>query len=564
MKLYILSTLCTCLALVSYGQVRNEVQVTIGANTEVHVFEEISNTGDFDIHPTATLHTRERFVQEGSANQNLDGHVIVEDVLEVDNAAGMTVAPTGLVEVYTSLDMNTGHISANAPIVMKSLPAWTAYVDDFSPGYAGTYSGNLTMERYVATSGFHHVGSAVDVTNITSELSEASLYGPDGGQVVPLPDCNPSAVDGTSPYGNMFEWRENASFLFSCYQSGWFVRSSGPMVNGRGYSLTKSGSTNFELTGPPHLSTVTYSGLTNTGGIGNGFHLVSNPYPCDIEWTFIPGYGAAAYVWQSTGTYAGTYQASFPGSGTRIASQQAFFVQRASGTGSFSIPLSSRRTGSSTFFRQASNEGLEVIVKGHGFADRALVNFDEMASENWEPDVDALKIQPMNGQPYLAANFNGEDFGVNTLNLENIKSIPLTFNSGVDGAYKFSFNTSEPGFMLEDKKLNYYGALGDSYEFQYKTDDQEDRFVIHRKSMDQIEEHTALEIYATDYSMVVRGNLEGNGQLDLLDMTGRVVWSNSSTINKGSNDFAKPNVASGLYILRVNLNDQVFEERLFF
>lgn len=562
MKNHILFTLFLGSCLCSMAQVRNEVLVTIGANTEVHVFEEISNTGDFNIHPTATLHTRERFVQEGSANQNLNGHVIVEDVLEVDNSAGMTVASTGLVEVYTALDMNTGLITANAPIVMKSLPAWTAYVDDFSPGYTGTYTGTLTMERYVSTGGFHHMGGAVDVSNIATELSEASLYGPNGGQVVPLPSCDPDNIAPTSPYGNMFEWEENAPFQFSCTQSGWYVRSSGAMTDGRGYSLIKAGNTNFELTGAPHLSTVSYGPLGNTNGIGNGFHLVSNPYPCDIEWTGVSGFDGAIYVWQSSGTYTGTYQASFPFSGTRIPSQQAFFARRSSGSGNFSIPLSARRTGSSTYFREAQNDGLEIVVSGQGFADRTVVNFDEMASTEWESDLDALKLEHQNSQPLLASTNGLDNYSVNTLNLYDTESIPLIFSSGIDGAYTLDFTTSHVGFMLEDRKLKYYGPLGSSYDFEHEADDAEDRFIIHLKSASGLNEATALGIYRTDNSLIVKGNIEGQGQLQVMDMAGKVVWNANSYISIGLNEFAKPNVASGQYIVRLQLQGELFTQKV--
>lgn len=564
MKKLSLLSLAVSLTTVCIGQVTNQVLVSIGPNTEVHVFEEISNTGDFDIDPTATLHTRERFVQEGSTNQNLDGHVIVEDVLEVDNAAGMTVASTGLVEVYTALDMTTGHITANAPIVMKSLPAWTAYVDDFSVGYSGTYSGPLTMERYVSTGGFHHMGGAVDVSNIASELSEASLYGVNMGQVIPLPSCDPDNIAPASPYGNMFEWHENAAFQYACTQSGWFVRSSGAMDNGRGYTMNKAGGTNFELTGAPHLSAVSYGPLGNSNATGNGFHLVSNPYPCDIEWTGVSGFDGAIYVWQSSGTYTGTYQASFPFSGTRIPSQQAFFTRRSSGSGNFSIPLSARRTGSSTYFREAQNDGLEIVVKGNGFADRTLVNFDDLASVEWEGEVDALKLQHQNGQPMLASTNGIDNYSVNTLNIEEVDEIPLIFNSNSAGDYELEFTTSRTGFMLEDKQLNYYGPLGHTYQFQHNVEDREDRFVIHLRSKNALASETLVDLYATDRSMVVRGNMEGNGRLQLLDMTGRVVWNENAMINSGSNEFDKPSLSKGIYILRLELNNRLFEERLFF
>lgn len=566
MKNLILPITLISLCSICTAQVTNEVLVSIGANTEVHVFEEISNTGDFDIHPTATLHTRERFVQEGSSNQNLDGHVIVEDVLEIDNPAGMTVASTGLVEVYTAMDLNSGQVTANAPVVMKSLPAWTAYVDDFSPGYAGTYSGLLTMERYVSTSGFHHMGGAVDVSNIASELSEASLYGPNMGQVVPLPSCDPDNIAPASPYGNMFEWHENAAFQFACTQSGWFVRSSGAMSNGRGYTMNKAGGTNFELTGAPHLSAVSYGPLGNTNATGNGFHLVSNPYPCDIEWTGVAGFDGAIYVWQSSGTYTGTYQPSFPFSGTRIPSQQAFFTRRSSGSGNFSIPLSARRTGSATYFRQANNDGLEIVVSGQGFADRTLVNFNNSASSEWESDVDALKLPHQNGQPFLATTNYKDIYSVNTLDLEEVEEIPIVFRTGMAGDYELSFETSRSEFMLEDRKLNYYGPLPSSYQFATEIDDEEDRFIIHVKSENPAflgaDQH--LNIFRSDDQLKLVGNIEGPSVIHLIDMTGRVILSEGVNLAEGTNAVNVPDLAKGQYIVRVQAQGSQFVEKVIF
>lgn len=537
-----------------FAQVQVDGDMFIGPGVEVHVFEDVTNTGDFNINNTALLHVRGDINMEGTAQQNIGGHVIV-DKLHQDNGSGVVVANGSQVEVYEALELNTGTMTANAPVIMKSLPAWTAYVDDFSSGFGGGYSGDLTMERYVSTSGFHHMGGAVDVCNIATELSEAALYGPNMGQVIPLPDCNPNAIDGTSPYGNLFEWDENAPFLFSCNQSGWYVRSTGGLDNGRGYSLTFPGGSTFDLTGAPHMSTVTTAPLANSGGLGNGFHLVTNPYPCDIEWAaMVPGFDAAIYVWQSSGSYAGTYIPSFPWMGTRIASQQAFFTRRSSGSGSFSIPLSSRRTGSSTYFREAAHQGLEIIVKNDDHADRAVVNFDPMASITYESDVDAMKVRHTNGQPLLATTNGYEDLSVNTLDIDNTDEIPLVFTTATSGEYSFEFNTEEEGFWLEDRKLDRYQPLGSGYDFVWEEDDLEDRFIIHYRLADEVssnDDEENIVIFITEGDLMVQGANEGTGLIQMYDMTGRSVWNSNETLSKGSNRIELPNMALGQYLIRV-------------
>jgi hypothetical protein len=532
----------------AWAQVSSNVTVSVVGNTEVHVFEDVTNSGDFDISANALFHVRGDIALSGSSQQNLGGHVIV-DKLHQDNAAGVIVEAGSQVEVFEALELNAGQMTANAPVIMKSLPAWTAYVDDFSSGFNGSYSGNLTMERFIASSGFHHMGGAVDVSNIASELSEASLYGSNMGQVIPLPTCSPTAIDGSSPYGNMFEWHENAPFLFSCAQSGWFVRSSGTMVNGRGYSLIKAANTNFELTGSPHLSPVAYNSLTNSGGVGNGFHLVSNPYPSDIEWMSVPGFGIAAYIWQSTGSYAGTYQAALGGAGTRIASQQAFFVQQAGGV-NFSIPLSSRRTGSATYFRQASNEGLEIIVKGYGFADRSLVNFDIEATPEYDINRDAMKLRHTNGQPLLATTNGIDDFSINTVNLEEISEIPLVFTSATFGSYTFEFDTEEAGFWLEDRKTGYYNPLGSIYAFNWEDGDQEDRFIIHHRLSDDAITTKPMAMYVNNQELFI-SNVDGPAQINLYDMAGKMIWNGNRLMSEGVNVVQLPSVATGAYVISV-------------
>ena len=542
------------------AQVQVDGDMYIGPGVEVHVFEDMTNTGDFNINNTALLHVRGDINMEGSAQQNLAGHVIV-DKLHQDNGSGVVVANGSQVEVYEALELSDGTMTANSPVIMKSLPAWTAYVDNFSPGFGGDYTGDLTMERYVSTGGYHHMGAAVDVSNISTELSEAGVYGPNMGQVIPLPSCDPTYVDGSSPYGVMFEWHENAPFINGCNLSGWFVRSSGAMDAGRGYTLNLSAGSTFDLSGPAHMNTVSYGPLGNTNGIGNGLHLVSNPYPSDIEYAApVSGFDAAVYIWQSSGQYAGTYQATFPGAGTRIASQQAFFARKSSGSGNYTVPLNWRRTGSSTYYRTAAHQGLEVVVKGAGFADRTQVNFDPMATTDFEPEVDAMKIRHMNGQPFIASTNGLEELSVNTLDLQSVNEIPLVFAAKIEGGYVLEFDTEEEGFWLEDRQEGYFQPLPESYAFQWSEGDEEDRFIIHyRLNEPEVELPIEAEmlVFTTHRDLVIQGADAGAALVQFYDMAGKLTWQNSEFLNEGVNRIGLPEMPMGQYIIRVQTDNDI-------
>ncbi len=285
------------------------------ASGTIHNSGEIRLTGNFN--NSGTSNVDELVVLEGTGAQSVTGVSDFQDILEVNKTTGTATVTSGTTNIHGQLRLAEGTMNANGNLVIASTASGTGLVDDFSvPTYNGTLSGNLRVQRYVSgIGGIRYIGSAVNTANLT-ELSELSLYGPNMGQIVPLSNCNPNAIDQSSPYGNMFEWHEEGSWLVSgCLQSGWFVRSSGNMTNARGYAARTGGT--FEIGGgvgnTSEISTVSYSGLSNTNSTGNGWHLVSNPFPSPMQWFAAPsGFDGQAHFWQPIGAYQGTYQAIIP------------------------------------------------------------------------------------------------------------------------------------------------------------------------------------------------------------------------------------------------------------
>jgi PKD repeat protein len=435
---------------------------------------------------------------DGATAQTLQGTTNFFS-LNINNSNGASVT-SGMMYVGGGLELDLGTFTTNNLVTIKSSATGTGWVDNFSPGMTGTLSGDIIMQRFFAaaaqSTAFHYISSPVNNANVATQLSELSLYGPNGGQVVPFASCDPNNVSPGSPYGSLFEWREDASFLFSCNQSGWHVRSSGTLTNGRGYAGVVRRNTDFTLDvkGTANTGTVAYNSLDNTTAIGDGWHLVSNPYPSPIEWN-VPsaGFIGAAHFWQSSGSYTGTYQPQLSGTGYLIPSMQGFFIQTTgAGPTNFVLTNSDRRTGDATFNRQANwyDHILNVELAGNNFADRTTVYFGADCSDAFDNLYDAQKKESRAGQPTLytrIANYP-KLVGINGLPTDDSKvvSVPMGLIAGTAGTYTFTFadmNTfgASALIFLEDTKT---GAIqnmraNDTYTFTSTLSDDPERFIIH-------------------------------------------------------------------------------------
>ena len=78
-----LSIAVLCLTQWAQAQVTSNVMVSVAGNTEVHVFEDVTNTGDFDINASALLHVRGDIELSGSSHTCCRA----KSVLEVDSNA---------------------------------------------------------------------------------------------------------------------------------------------------------------------------------------------------------------------------------------------------------------------------------------------------------------------------------------------------------------------------------------------------------------------------------------------------------------------------------------------
>lgn len=444
-----------------------------------------------------TMTPREGIVYlDGTTAQTIEGTSTFNH-LELENTAGVSIIG-GTTYVRGGLNLDEGTITTNDRLVIKSDALGTGWVDNFSAGMNGTINGDIIMQRYFpsasVSTAFHYIGSPVNNMPV-SQLSELSLYGADGGQVIPRTTCDPNNVAPNSPYGNLFEWRENANFLFNCNQAGWHVRSAGNLSNGRGYAGIIRRTTDFtlEVKGTANTGTISNNNLANTTAIGDGWHMVSNPYPSPIEWNVPSGFIGAAHFWQSSGAYTGTYQPTLSGIGATIPSMQGFFIQTSgAGPANFTLTNTARRTGDAASFNRQANwydHILNVELTGNNFADRTTVYFGADCTDAWDDLKDAQKKESRAGQPTLytrIANYP-KLVGINGMpNNSQVVSVPMGMIVGTAGNYTFTFadmSTFDPSALiyLEDLKTGTIQNMraNDTYAFTATLSDDPERFIIH-------------------------------------------------------------------------------------
>ena len=463
------------------------------------------------------------------------------------------------------------NVDVSAELRLLSTSSKTAYLDDFTfPGVAVT--GDVVAERYLpGPGGGKLVGAQVKITNLPAQSSGWNLtpFGPgDGLQLIPLPTCDPNALDPASPFAGTHEFRENASFMHNCYQFGWHTRTLGALEAGRGYNLYVPGSpTTIEFSGQVNTGTVTY-GLTKTpshpivlngpmptdvnGNGVQGWQIASNPYPSVLDWDLVyadilsQSVGISPTIWfwitsgpnNQQGNMVG-YDAStqtvidpagvnpVPGVSNLVASGQAFQVyvtDPAPASPVLTFQNSHRVAADAPFFYRKDPARLQPVVKlnlsdSDGGRDQILISFHETATSGFDPLYDSPKFKGLFGpgmtreaSPYLSSLIEGQQHCVNGLPQDfESEMVPLSIELPASGNYKLELDEMrnlgpEVGVWLEDKTLQNYQdlSLTREYEFQGEAGRDDLRFVVHFRKNSELTPKEEAWAFVKDNIITVR------------------------------------------------------------
>ncbi|MDW8272770.1 MAG: G8 domain-containing protein [Chitinophagales bacterium] len=494
----------------------------------------------------------------GTGAQSISGNSLF-NTLRVNKSSGTASLASGAdVDIRNALELQNGNLNVTAGTITFKSPSvdTIAMLDNFSPGFNGTITGNIRAERaYAAATASplykqHYFSSPV---NNVPFSQFAPLFGADGVPVTPKANCDETELEAGSNYGNVFEYDE--SNVTSCYLQAWRVRSAGNAQNARGYSVVKGTAGVLTLTGAPNLGNYSISGLNNSGWSsstlqGNtyqgGWHLLGNPYlaSLDLNASANSAFDDNVLVLHTHGTFAGTYQPVSMSSTAVLPPFQGFFARKTIIGGSpatFTISNTDRRRTAATFHK-ADEHQMSLMVEGNGFADITYFNFNEDATNGYDPQYDGGKFASFLEQPTLYSLIGSVWASVNTnKNVESTPSIPVGFKPGKNGTFRFvatGFDAlPNTTVYLEDKKTNTLHNLTNipEYTFTANVNDIQERFLL-RFSVETPSsvinaENNLIKIFSHENKVIVDFTkaVSGTHNIVLYDILGREISNENFT-----------------------------------
>ena len=317
------------------------------------------------------------------------------------------------------------------------------------------------------------------------------------------------------------EWRN--------YEANAFSLSNGLY----GYLYANENDVELNFTGTVRASNGNVSRSANyntTYGFG-AWTLVGNPYVCDAYLVSAATNGTALPYYKMN--EAGNGYTAVTG-GAAIPPVTGVFYQATASASVYMVRQAPGRSGGQLNMNLFSrNEQL----------DNAILVFGQ------EQQLDKFSFREGSSKVYMPVE--GKDLAIATAE-SNVGEMPVNFKAETNGSYTLGFNTEEVSFSYLHLIDNMTGADVDllatpSYSFEARTTDYASRFKLVFATGNNADGNFA---FFSNGSFVI--NNEGNATLQVIDVTGRVIKSES--INGCAN--VSVNAATGVYMLRlINGND---------
>jgi hypothetical protein len=422
----------------------------------------------------------------------------------------------------------------------------------------GGFTGNVTYNRNLATTNWYLVSSPV-----AGETYD-NTYVTDNG--IALGADNNRGI---------------ASYTTS--DDSWDYMQSGETTTfsaGTGYSVKRSSAGDISFTGTLNHADAGVDVVLDA--TGKGFNLLGNPYTSHIASAIFLNDNSAVlenktlWVWD-LGTDA--YEVKTLGDAMVIAPAQGFFV-KANGTGgTFNFAESNQAGSGGTFQRTESRPEIYLTLSDQTDARIVKIYYIENMTTGFDVGYEGELFNgvsnPLAIYTHLIADSQGKNYQVQSLppnNFENmIIPVGVNANAGTSITIDASTNNFPEGMniYLEDKQDNSFTLLEADANFSTTLENSLSgigRFYLHTTStslsVNDLTTSNNLSIYNTNReNLRIAGVQNGTATIQLYNILGKEVLRTSFE-GKGVNDITLPNLANGVYIIKLAIENGIINKKI--
>lgn len=362
--------------------------------------------------------------------------------------------------------------------------------------FSNTYSGNLTVERYLGVSGdgWREISGGVSGQTLSNWQDDGLTMSGFTGSDHP-----------SFGWVSVYTYAENNAN--GDKNNGWVEASNitNPIDPTAGHRVyIGAGSWTASITGPPRTGDQSFTlDYENDPGAWDqeGWNLIGNPYPCSIDWDSIPAADKvniddAIWVWNATAGNYGVYTGGSGGTGTNgvnadIASSQAFWVHANAAAPALTIVESDKTEADPVFVKSFTDQAnLKIHLEGdaNNYYDEAVVVWRDDAVDTIDQHDGYKLFSHVVEAPSISFVPDGiNHVSINALDANTLHtSVPMEVLVGETGNYTLSFQNLElldPSscLILEDLDLDSLIDIhaNPEYEFFMSMLYTGTRFVLH-------------------------------------------------------------------------------------
>ncbi|MDD3876586.1 MAG: S8 family serine peptidase [Bacteroidales bacterium] len=384
-----------------------------------------------------------------------------------------------------------------------------------------------------------------------------------------------------------------ATYFWHPLTTQWTPFNSGNLELGRGYWTKFPTDNTLSFSDNLNSSDFTFNNLYRTGfQTGNcGWNFIGNPYPSAIDWDLVIALNngttdfvtntkvnAAVYVSNNNNSY-NSYVNSVGTGGFDgiIPPATAFWVQVNSAYINATNPIAGASILLNNDVRVHANQGaksstanniLRLYIQNDEFSDDALIRLHTDASDDFDPNFDALKFMAENENlPQIYSILDdASKLSINSIpdDIKGPVSIPLGVYSGNNGTHNLIFESTgldqNLSLHLEDKNSNSLINLKqeNTYQFQMTDVTEDNRFILHigltaltnnQNLLTSIEPN----VYMYNNTLYV-SNPDASSSLRIFNLTGQELYSKLLDLGISMH---KLDVPAGIYIVKIAGQDKI-------